>query len=129
VVRQDAEETFAARIAAEGVEAGVAFQKEQSSHLDAFSGDSLEIEISTLWTVREAGEHDGDAAAIEAVVAGVAAPGPQLRDREQVIEDAGAVRTETVRAPALRTDHLPRGPPFGREAYTKWGAGAMAGRL
>jgi len=113
--RQDAEEFLAAGVAPIRRKSEQAFREEQNALFNAIASDALEIEIPALRAVSVPREREGHASCVEPEIAGPAAPRTQSGQAGEKIEDAGAARTNTIRAAALRADHsssrlLPRWP-------------------
>lgn len=84
--RKNTKESQAARITAIGRESQEALGKYEGTLFHAISGQTLEIEISTARTVRESQERPRYARGVEALIAGVAAPGTKSHGASQMID-------------------------------------------
>jgi hypothetical protein len=104
-VRKNTEESLAARIATVGVKAQEAFREEKCALLNALTGNTLEIEVSTLWAVREPCEGEGHTMTVKTALASMAAPGFKPRKPEEEVHYPAAMRAIAVRATALRANH------------------------
>jgi hypothetical protein len=102
---EDTEESLAAGIATVSGKVHNALQGDQGSVLHPFAGNMLEVKISAFWAMRVARKSEGDSSTVKAIVAGVATPWFQMEDCEEEIYESASMRTKTVRAAALRTDH------------------------
>ena len=108
---QQAEEFFAAWVAAISRKSEEALHENQSSTLDARPRDTLEVEISAQWAMGVTRERERHVPGMEAAIARAASPGTQAEARADEIDHAAAMRAKAVRAAALRTDHLAGLPP------------------
>lgn len=109
--RQNAEESLAARVAAIGGKSEKALGGHQRPAFDAIARQPLQIEITAARAVSEAQKRPGDARGVKTLVASVAAPRAQSGGAGKKVRDTTPVRAETIRAAALRTNHLRVIPP------------------
>lgn len=117
---QHAVEPPPARIAAVSRKSDEAFQQQQGARVDPVMPDALEVEISAGGAMGKTHESNRHAPGVESKVTRAASPGPQSHRRSDDIDQAPAMRTKTVRAPALRADHQNTSPrPARTPAYPK----------
>lgn len=113
---KDAEESLAAGIAPVSGKIQEALERDHRPVFHAIARNMFEVEISASGAMRVAREGEGHACPVEPKVAGVASPGLQIEYGEDEIDGSASMRTKTVRASALRTDHQAGSPvgPCGR---------------
>jgi len=111
-VGSQAEEFFAAGIAPVCGEAEKPLHGDPRAAARAVARNVLEIEVPAPRAVSVSGEGDCHAPGVKPQVTGVAPPRSQSGERAQKIENAVAVRTVTVRTPALGTNHFSAKPPL-----------------
>jgi hypothetical protein len=100
-----AEKTVAAGVATVGRKAEPALHRNHRSGFHALARDVFEVEVSAARAMRVSLENRRHAPTMEPVVTGVASPGPQAYRAEYEIAYAPAVRSKTIYAAALRTNH------------------------
>lgn len=104
-IKQSAEKTLPARRAAIGRESENALQPFEMAVERQASGNFFQRETAALGAVREPDEGDGKVPGVKAILAGAAAPGPQLRGTNDIIRHAFAPRTGAIRRMAVGTNH------------------------
>ena len=97
MIEESAEEALAAGWAAVGGETQDALQPFQVAIEREASGNFLEGESAALRAVRVPDERDGNVPGVEAILAGAATPGAQLRDADRVIRHAFTAGARAVR--------------------------------
>jgi len=102
----DAEEAVAAGIAAVGGKPEPALQKNEGATLHSLAGDMLDIKIAAAGAVSEAFQDRGHSPSLKSPIAAVAAPRAQSSPTEHEVEYPVAVRTKTIVAATLGTNHV-----------------------
>lgn len=106
-----AEESLPARVATIGGKFEALFQENKCAFFHALARDVLEIKISALRAMSIFRKEKSHAPGAESAVAGVASPWPQPCECGEKIQKAASMRSKTVCATALWTDHLYDLPP------------------
>jgi hypothetical protein len=101
----DAKESLAAGIAAVSRESQQTLGEEKGTFLHSFARNAVQVEVPALRAMRQVEIVQRHAPRVKADFASFAAPGTAACQGKEKISEAGAVRTETFRAAALRTNH------------------------